>query len=278
MARRLERRMMIFIKQVEEQLSRMSVAEKEEWILSQARLLSEREQQDFLMSLSGEKKIIYMPSQREIEEFCGKVECGENYLEYETHYYEFDDDGRYMDDWEVWHNDPSGAMPFLNRTFKGCHDLLILNEYTTAADILGRICALVRIFKHPVCRKINPSILIEEAIPEGLFSHMLNILNTEILGGEIMFNKMFSEIEYSHEKYLFEKELKGKQEIALDIRLKCLAPVQKKPQQKVSTLASFWEQIQELLEQLRFERYIDNQWEIGEVWKICEALIRNGKE
>jgi len=88
---------------------------------------------------------------------------------------------------------------------------------------------LVRIFKQPVCRKINPSILIEEAIPEGLFSHMLNILNTEILGGEIMFNKMFSEIVYSHEKYLFEKELKRKQEIALDIRLKCLAPVQKKP-------------------------------------------------
>ena len=328
----------MFIKQVEEQLSRMSAAEKEEWILSQARLLSEREQQDFLMSLSGEKKIIYMPSQREIAEFCEKVESGEIYLEYETHYYEFDDDGRYMDDWKVWHNDPSGAMPFLNRTFKGCHDLLILNEYQTAADILDRVCGLafkvveaedsedfeedspftvvdadeesmlsvnirdvgidwvtsvvrltdkweslelanilVRIFKHPVCRKINPSILIEEAIPEGLFSHMLNILNTEILGGEIIFNKMFPEIAYSHEKYLFEKELKRKQGIALDIRFKCLEPVQKKTQQKVFALASSWEQIQELLEQLRFERYIDDQWEIGEVWKICEALMRRGK-
>ena len=85
---------MMFIKQVEEQLSKMSEAEKEVWILSQARLLSEREQQDFLMSLSGEKKIIDMPSQREIEEFCEKVESGEIYLEYETHYYEFDNDGR----------------------------------------------------------------------------------------------------------------------------------------------------------------------------------------
>jgi len=64
---------MMFIKQVEEQLSKMSVAEMEEWILSQARLLAEREQQHFLLSLSGEKKIIYMPSQREIEEFCEKV-------------------------------------------------------------------------------------------------------------------------------------------------------------------------------------------------------------
>jgi len=52
-------------------------------------------------------------------------------------------------------------------------------------------------------------------VPEGLFSHMLNILNAEISGGEIMFNKMFSEIMYSHEKYLFEKELKRKQDNCL---------------------------------------------------------------
>ena len=330
--------MMMFIKQVAEQLNRMSEAEKEEWVLSQARLLEEREQQDFLMSLSDEKKIIYMPSQREIEEFCEKVESGEIYLEYETHYYEFDDNGRYMDDWKVWHNDPSGAMPFLNRTFKGSHDLLILSEYRTVADILDRVCRLefkvveavdsedfeddspftvadadeegmlsvnikdvgidwvtsvvkmtdkweslelanllLRIFKQPICRKINPSILIGETIPEDLFSHMLNILNVEISGAEIMLNKMFSEIAYSHEKYLFEKKLKKKQEIALDIRLKCIEPVQKKPQQKVSILASSWEQIKELLEQLRYERYVDDQWEIEEVWKICEALIKRGK-
>ena len=40
-----------------------------------------------------------MPSQGEIQELCEKVEHGDIYLEYETHYYEFDDDGRYMDDW-----------------------------------------------------------------------------------------------------------------------------------------------------------------------------------
>ena len=321
----------MFIKQVEEQLSKMSVAEMEEWILSQARLLAEREQQHFLLSLSGEKKILYMPSQREIEEFCEKVESGELYLEYERHYYEFDDNGRYMDDWKVWHNDPSGVMPFLDRIFKGCHDLLILNEYKTVADILDRVCGLgfkvveaedspftvadadkegmlsvkirdvgidwvtavvrmtdqweslelanllVRIFEHPVCRKINPEILIDEMIPEGLFSHMLHILNTEISSTETMLSKRFSEIVYSHEEFLLEKELKRKQEIALDIRQKCLEPAPKKSQQKVSVLASSWKQIQELLEQLRFERYIDDQWQIEEVWKISEALIKRGK-
>ena len=42
-----------------------------------------------------------MPSQEEIEEFCQKVENKEISMEYETHYYEFDDDGRYMDDWQI---------------------------------------------------------------------------------------------------------------------------------------------------------------------------------
>lgn len=69
-----------------------------------------------------------MPSQGENEEFCEKVDHGDIYLEYETHYYEFDDDGRYMDDWKVWHNDPFQAMGFLNRVFRGCHDLLLLND------------------------------------------------------------------------------------------------------------------------------------------------------
>ncbi len=94
------------------------------------------------MSLSGEKKIAYMPSWKEIDEFCRKVEDQEIYFEYETHYYEFDDDGRYMDDWKIWHNDPFKAMPFLDGIFRGCHDLLVLGEYKMAADILGKACRL----------------------------------------------------------------------------------------------------------------------------------------
>jgi hypothetical protein len=39
--------------------------------MAQARLLEESRQKGFLMSLSGEKKIIYA-NQREIEEFCQK--------------------------------------------------------------------------------------------------------------------------------------------------------------------------------------------------------------
>lgn len=82
------------------------MAQKDAWILEQAKLVPEAERHDFIMSLTGEKKIAYMPTETEIDEFCKRVWSGEIYVEYETHYYEFDLEGRYVDDWEVWHNDP----------------------------------------------------------------------------------------------------------------------------------------------------------------------------
>ena len=133
---------MDYIQQITEQLNKMSEEQKNQWILSQAKLCKENERQGFLQSLTGEKKVAYMPTRREIEEFCRKVENREIYLEYETRYYEFDDDGRYMDDWKRWHNDPFGAMPFLDSVLMGCHDLLILGEYEIAADILDKVCRL----------------------------------------------------------------------------------------------------------------------------------------
>lgn len=131
-----------FIEHIHNQLDKMSTKQKDEWILTRAKLLSEAEQQDFIMSLSGEKKITYMPTKVQIEDFCEKVKNGDISIEYETHYYEFDPDGRYMDDWEVQHNDPQGAFSFLDRAFRGCHDLMRLGEYDLAGQILDKLCRL----------------------------------------------------------------------------------------------------------------------------------------
>ena len=174
--------MIMFIKLVEEQLDKKSETEKDKWILEQAKLLEESKQQGFLMSLSDEKKIMYMPSQREIEEFCEKVESGEIYTEYETHYYEFDDNGRYMDDWKVWHNDPLDAFPFLNRIFRGCHDLLILNEYKAVANILDRVCKLeFKVVESPVSDDFeddSPFTLVHAA-EEGLLSMSISDIGAD---------------------------------------------------------------------------------------------------
>ena len=44
-----------------------------------------------------------------------------------------------------------------------------------------------------------------------------------------------------------------------------------------SFLESQWAEIENLLYDLSREPYIDDQWEIEEIWNICEALIKSGK-
>lgn len=48
----------------------------------------------------------------------------------------------------------------------------------------------------------------------------------------------------------------------------------KKPQE--SFLRGTWSQISELILELDFEPYIDDQVQIGEIWKIVEALLKHG--
>lgn len=59
-----------FINYINKLLQEMSVEEKDAWILTQANLTEESEAEDFIMSLTGEKKISYMPTELQIEEFC----------------------------------------------------------------------------------------------------------------------------------------------------------------------------------------------------------------
>jgi len=130
----------LFLDKVKMHLENMSVEKKDEWIISQAKLVGYY--QDFIDSLLGNKKIQYMPKISEIENFCKKVRCGEIYLEYETHYLKFDASGRYYGDWDIQYNDPLNAMTFLQGVFRGCHDLILLEEYKSAVDILNEICRL----------------------------------------------------------------------------------------------------------------------------------------
>ena len=167
---------MNLLDKIEKLLTEMPEAEKDAWILSQAKLLSERQQEGILLSLSGEKKIIGMPMYDEIHKFCEKVENGEIYFEYETHYYEFDDDGRYVDDWKTWHNDVFGAIPFLDSVFAGCHDLLRLKEYEDVERVLDRVCELkfsVEKAEDSEDELEEETFSLSDADKEGMFSRKL---------------------------------------------------------------------------------------------------------
>ncbi|MBN2852822.1 MAG: hypothetical protein JXQ23_08825 [Clostridia bacterium] len=132
----------LFLNKVKKYLETMSLEKKDEWIITQAKLSGGSYYQDFIDSLSGSKKIQYMPEISKIEDFCKKVQCGEIYLEYETHYLEFDASGSYYGDWDIQYNDPLNAMSFLKCVFRGCHDLILLEDYKSAIDILNEICLL----------------------------------------------------------------------------------------------------------------------------------------
>lgn len=131
-----------FIDKIRKQLERMKEKEKDEWILSQAKILPDWEQENFFKSLCGTKKVIGMPDRSEIAEFCKKVDAGDITVEYETHYVEFDDYGHYYGDWKQDYYDPNHAMTFISSVVRGCHDLIVLEEYKPALEILDEIIGL----------------------------------------------------------------------------------------------------------------------------------------
>ena len=65
----------------------------------------------------------------------------------------------------------------LSQLLNLCSEALKISE--------GLVDLLFRIFKQPISRKVSPSILIGEAILEGLFPHVLNILNEGVSGTKI---------------------------------------------------------------------------------------------
>ena len=139
-----------FYKKIQKQLNRMTEAEKDSWILSQAKILPTWEQEDFYKSICGTKKVINMPEPDEIKAFCEKVGNGDISVEYETHYVEFDDYGHFHDDWEHDFYDPKHAMSFISSVIRGCHDLIILEEHEDAFRILDDIIGLrFAIIDHP---------------------------------------------------------------------------------------------------------------------------------
>ena len=71
---------MEYLDKVKAQLKKMSLEEKDAWILTQAKLISNYKQNDFLLSLSGTKKIINMPTLDDIDILCTRIETGDIYL------------------------------------------------------------------------------------------------------------------------------------------------------------------------------------------------------
>jgi hypothetical protein len=162
-----------FLDKIRKQLEQMTETQKDAWVLSQAKLLPERKREDFYKSLCGTKKVIDMPERSEIDEFCDKVRNGDITVEYYTYYFEFDASGNYCDDWDYRFYDPNDAMPFISSVVSGCHDLILLEEYDAALEILDDIISLEFVIEdHPDSEDIceDEFIDLDRAIREGILN------------------------------------------------------------------------------------------------------------
>ncbi len=162
-----------FLDRIRKQLEQMTETQKDEWLLSQAKLLPEWKREDLYKSICGTKKVMGMPERSEIDEFCDKVRNGDITVEYYTYYFEFDASGHYCDDWYYRFYDPNAAMPFVSSVVSGCHDLILLEEYDAALKILDSIIGLEFVIEdHPDSEDTcgDEFIDLDRAIREGILN------------------------------------------------------------------------------------------------------------
>lgn len=319
------------IDKIKKQLKLMTEKEKDAWILSQAKILPVWEQENFYKSICGKKKVIDMPERSDISEFCQKVSNGEITVEYETHYVEFDDYGHFHDDWEHEYHDPDHAMAFISSVIRGCHDLIVLEDYEQAFEILDEIIGLeFTIVDHSDtddnCE--DEYMDLDMAVHEGILSidredllrdyiescrhsvkrssiaaeKIVTTLEMELFEGCetnlcIAFSEKDSllteikkklkddldryEKEYADkskkDKYYWGEFCDRKKIKHISSLIECFGKIgkkQKKP--KESFLRGTWSQISDLISDLTDEPYIDDQYQIEEIWNIVEALIKRG--
>lgn len=321
-----------FLMKIKEQLLIMTEAEKDAWIISQAKITAKYRQEDFYKCLCGKKRSLYMPEFEEIDAFCGKVRNGEIVVEYETHYMEFDEFGHYIDDWVQTYHDPSRAFYFIETVFSGCHDLIVLEEYEKAQKVLEKVlylkfdivdhidtddscedetfdlsdavrngllsadcrqllqdyvCAcrmslkknqelarkIVDVFEMEMFEKYVPSQILEEQRESLLLPAIKLELETDLAEMKREQAESGKRDKYYYGYYKDRHTMERIRQMIEDVKACCTS---RELEQK-SFLWGSWKQIKELLKQLSYERYIDDQYEIEEIWNISEALIKRGR-
>lgn len=320
-----------FLDKIKNQLKLMAEDEKDAWILSQAKILPDWKQEDFYKSICGTKKVISMPERSEITAFCEKVRNGDLCVEYETRYVEFDDYGHFHDDWEHDFYDPDHAMNFISSVTKGCHDLIVLEEYEAAFEILDDIIGLEFVIEdHPdtddTCE--DEFMDLDMAAHEGILSldrdHLLrdyieSCRNSSKDLGHVAEKiaaafemKLFQDCKTSYCITMTEKDpllTELKKKLEEDLKRKEREAAEKSRQEKYyrgefrdkerirhihglieyfgkigeqekkpkeSFLRGTWSQISGLISELMLEPYIDDQFQIEEIWNIVEALLKRG--
>lgn len=294
-----------FITKVKEQLNKMSEEEKTQWILSQAKITSSHLQDDFYKSLCRNKVSMILPEQSDIDQFIQRVNEGELVLLYETHYYEFDSEGHYYGDWDYQYNDPNDIMDYIQRIIIGCHQLVMLEKYKQAYEILEQIIHLQFIIEDDpdtddCCEEssFDFSSVIEERVlstdEEKLLSNYIvscqKNLPTEAVVRKLAdiitmqaFQYSLSIIETLSDEIInqlynvLNNDLRedNKKKESIEKVVDYIHGIQKHNERKNSYLCHQWDDIQYLIEKLYCERFIDDQSELEEIEEIVDEILQN---
>lgn len=159
-------------------------------------------------------------------------------------------------------------------------DSQIATDWLRASAHVNKDCsstiladALICILEHPLCEFCNSGLL-SEALSKDILVRIIPILERDFQKYQKEYQEKYLGDTFVSGEYIFKKKLEKKEKILLDVREKCMEQSNDIEEQE-SVLRTTWEQIQELLTWLGYERYIDDQVEISEIWEICEALVKH---
>ena len=134
---------------------------------------------------------------------------------------------------------------------------------------------LIELLMLPLCDVILPSNIINSIENKEVHNEMILLLDAIIESDTKEVQKKYFK-KYTSEGYYLKKKLDREMHLIED--LKKMKEEKQNIGNEVSILNSSWKQIQELIKWLSYERYIDDQVEIDEIWEICAALVRHLKD
>ena len=157
---------------------------------------------------------------------------------------------------------------------KAAADWIISFMYlTTELSDKDRAEKLIKMLETSICKNLKPRILKDLGGTEKLFVSMQSALEIAIADLETKKTEILKSGNRGTKLFEIKEKLTRSNELLIDIRMRCLE--RKKIKQMKSFLEDSWNDVCEVVEWLKFEKYIDDQPEIDTVLEICKELVQS---
>lgn len=128
-------------------------------------------------------------------------------------------------------------------------------------------------FEMELFEKYMPSQMFVQSRDDSLISALLVVLEDDLAEMKKKQAESMKKERHYYSCYQHDRTIKRISQMIEDLKV---YSTPKEPEQH-SFLRGSWKQIKELLKWLSYEKYIDDQFEIEEIWEISEALIKRGR-